>query len=146
MQESLELLENEKEYPADETLVALVKLQLVGEEARKLIVSDFVGRDFGRLDPDKAPTYVFKRNLLCQLQKIRETLPAGVMSKGKSINTSCLRRDSCAYFGSNSGDTTAHLQHRNSNPLNWPLWRDQNPRFAAYRFYVRGSPRCSGLV
>lgn len=81
MQESLELLENEKEYPADETLVALVKLQLVGEEARKLIVSDFVGRDFGRLDPDKAPTYVFKRNLLCQLQKIRETLPAGVMSK-----------------------------------------------------------------
>lgn len=93
MQESLELLENEKEYPADETLVALVKLQLVGEEARKLIVSDFVGRDFGRLDPDKAPTYIFKRGLLCQLQKIRENLPAGVMSKGKLINTPCLRRD-----------------------------------------------------
>ncbi|PNP38337.1 hypothetical protein TGAMA5MH_09695 [Trichoderma gamsii] len=81
MQESLELLDSEKEYPSDETLVALVKLQLVGEEARKLIVSDFVGRDFGRLDPDKAPTYVFKRNLLYQLQKIRETLPPGAMSK-----------------------------------------------------------------
>lgn len=93
MQESLEVMESEKEYPSDETLVALVKLQLVGEEARKLIVSDFVGRDFGRLDPDKAPTYVFKRNLLCQLQKIRETLPPGAMSKGKSISISYQRRD-----------------------------------------------------
>lgn len=88
MQESLQLLESEQEYPSDETLVALVKLQLIGEEARKLIVSDFVGRDFGSLEPDKPPTYVFKRGLLCQLQKIRETLPPGAMSKGKSINIS----------------------------------------------------------
>lgn len=93
MQHSLELLESEKEYPSDGTLVTLVKLQLVGEEARKLIVSDFVGRDYGRLEPDKSPTYVFKRNLLCQLQKIRETLPPGVMSKGKSTSISYPRRD-----------------------------------------------------
>ncbi|RFU74732.1 znii2cys6 transcription factor [Trichoderma arundinaceum] len=81
MQESLEIMESEKEYPSDETLVSLVKLQLVGEEARKLIVCDFVGRDFGRTDPDKPPTYVFKRSLLLQLQKIRETLPPGAASK-----------------------------------------------------------------
>ncbi|EHK17182.1 uncharacterized protein TRIVIDRAFT_75774 [Trichoderma virens Gv29-8] len=56
-------------------------LQLVGEEARKLLVCDFVGRDFGRADPDKPPTYVFKRSLLLQLHKIRDTLPPGVASK-----------------------------------------------------------------
>ncbi|KAL7947445.1 hypothetical protein V8C42DRAFT_286271 [Trichoderma barbatum] len=81
MQESLEVLDSEKEYPSDETLVALVKLQLVGEEARKLLVCDFVGRDFGRADPEKPPTYVFKRTLLLQLQKIRDTLPPGAASK-----------------------------------------------------------------
>ncbi|KAL7793659.1 hypothetical protein V8C37DRAFT_377789 [Trichoderma ceciliae] len=81
MQESLEILESEKEYASDETLVALVKLQLVGEEARKLIICDFVGRDFGRADPDKPPTYVFKRSLLLQLQKLRDTLPPGIVSK-----------------------------------------------------------------
>jgi hypothetical protein len=90
MQESVEVLESEKEYPSDETLVTLVKLQLVGEEARKLIVTDFVGRDFGRLDLDKPPTYVFKRSLLFQLQKIRETLSPGAASKGKSTKISCL--------------------------------------------------------
>ncbi|UKZ81366.1 hypothetical protein TrVFT333_009138 [Trichoderma virens FT-333] len=81
MQESLEVLENEKEYPSDELLAAMVRLQLVGEEARKLLVCDFVGRDFGRADPDKPPTYVFKRSLLLQLHKIRDTLPPGVASK-----------------------------------------------------------------
>ncbi|KAL7934566.1 hypothetical protein V8C35DRAFT_31560 [Trichoderma chlorosporum] len=81
MQESVEVLESEKEYPADELLVALVKLQLVGEEARKLLVSDFVGRDFGRADPDKPPTYVHKRSLLLQLQKIRDTLSPEATSK-----------------------------------------------------------------
>lgn len=84
MQESLEVLESEKEYPSDEILVAMVKLQLIGEEARKLLVCDFVGRDFGRVDPDKPPTYVYKRSLLLQLQKIRDTLPQGVASKRKS--------------------------------------------------------------
>lgn len=84
MQESLEILESEKEYPSDEILVAMVKLQLIGEEARKLLVCDFVGRDFGRVDPDKPPTYVYKRSLLLQLQKIRDTLPQGVASKRKS--------------------------------------------------------------
>ncbi|KAH0524453.1 hypothetical protein TsFJ059_006959 [Trichoderma semiorbis] len=81
MQESLEVLESEKEYPSDEILVAMVKLQLIGEEARNLLVCDFVGRDFGRVDPDKPPTYVYKRSLLLQLQKIRDTLPQGVASK-----------------------------------------------------------------
>lgn len=77
------MLESEKEYPSDEALVALVKLQLVGEEARKLIVCDFVGRDFGRADPEKPPTYVHKRGLLLQLEKIRDTLPPGAASNGR---------------------------------------------------------------
>lgn len=94
MQESLEVLEREKEYPSDETLVGLVRLQLVGEEARKLLICDFVGRDFGRVDPEKPPTYVFKRSLLLQLQKIRDTLPPGAASKGKSTKILSLAQDS----------------------------------------------------
>ena len=84
MQESLEILESEKEFPSDETLVAIVKTQLVGEEARKLLMADFVGRDFGRTDPDKAPTWIHKRSLLLQLQKVRDTLPPAAASKGES--------------------------------------------------------------
>ncbi|KAL7813924.1 hypothetical protein V8C44DRAFT_326703 [Trichoderma aethiopicum] len=81
MQESLEVLENERELPSDETLVAIVKAQLVGDEARKLLICDFVGRDYGRPDPDKAPTYVHKKSLLLQLQKIRDTLPPAAATK-----------------------------------------------------------------
>lgn len=87
MQESLEVLENEREVPSDETLVAIVKAQLVGDEARKLLICDFVGRDYGRPDPDKAPTYVHKKSLLLQLQKIRDTLPPAAASKGESTTT-----------------------------------------------------------
>lgn len=69
MEDCLAVLEREMDHPSDAQLVFLVKIQLVAEEAQKLLVRDVIG------DSSQAPTYVFKKGLLSQLQEIRGGLP-----------------------------------------------------------------------
>lgn len=78
MDECLEVLEREKEFPHDETLVVLIKLQLVSEEAQKLLVRDVMG------DNNQTPTYMFKRGMLARLDAIRDGIPSGAASNCKS--------------------------------------------------------------
>ncbi|KAK5988996.1 Transcription factor -like protein [Cladobotryum mycophilum] len=73
MQDCLEVLEREKEHPNDEILVTLVKLQLIGEEARKLLTRDMMTREMIK-DGAQVPAYVFKKGLLDQLQALRQAL------------------------------------------------------------------------
>ncbi|KAF4122963.1 hypothetical protein GMORB2_6511 [Geosmithia morbida] len=66
MDECLEALELEKETPDDETLVALVRLQLVSYEAHMHIVDDAASH------AERTPSYVYRKGLLIQLNKVRE--------------------------------------------------------------------------
>ncbi|KJZ73035.1 hypothetical protein HIM_07607 [Hirsutella minnesotensis 3608] len=75
MDDCLDLLERQPEQPQDETLVALVRIQLIGEEVRKLQRRDGDG-DFGQ-----GPTYIHKPNLLSRLRDLRQRLPAAVHSQ-----------------------------------------------------------------
>ncbi|PHH84331.1 hypothetical protein CDD83_2107 [Cordyceps sp. RAO-2017] len=68
MDDCLDVLDHNREQPLDEVLVALIRIQRVGEEARKLLRSD-VTRDFSQ-----GPTYVFKASLLSRLDNIRHNL------------------------------------------------------------------------
>jgi len=70
MEECLEVLDREKEFPLDDVLVALIRLQLVAEDAQKLLVRDVMG------DTDQTPTFLFKKSLLLRLQTIRDSMPA----------------------------------------------------------------------
>lgn len=78
MEDSLEVLEREKEFPSDDVLATLVKLQLVSEEAQKLLVQDVMG------DNGQTPTFVFKRGILSRLQAIRDGISPNVASNCKS--------------------------------------------------------------
>lgn len=72
MDECLAVLEREKEHPSDETLVALVRYQLVCDEAHKLMVQDVMG------EVSKTPTYIFRKGLLARLQQVRDSIPASL--------------------------------------------------------------------
>lgn len=72
MDECLQVLDREKEYPLDDVLVTLVKLQQVSEETQKLLVRDVMG------ETNQTPTYVYKKSLSNQLQAIRDGMPASI--------------------------------------------------------------------
>ncbi|EQL00574.1 Zn(II)2Cys6 transcription factor [Ophiocordyceps sinensis CO18] len=74
MDSCLDVLERERECPRDEILVALVRIQLIAEEAQKLLRSDGNGHS------SQGPTYIFKAGLLSRLGDLREGLPASLHS------------------------------------------------------------------
>lgn len=76
MEDCLTVLERAHEDPMDEVLVALVKTQLIGEEAQKLL-----GRDLLK-DINQTPTYIHKKNMLMRLNQIRQDYD-------EVIHTSC---------------------------------------------------------
>ncbi|KAM4055196.1 RNase P, subunit Pop3 [Hirsutella rhossiliensis] len=74
MDDCLDVLEREREHPRDEILVALVRIQLVSEEAQKLLLRE------GNGDYRDGPTYIFKAGLLSRLNDLRQGLPASLHS------------------------------------------------------------------
>ncbi|KAF4468163.1 Zn(II)2Cys6 transcription factor [Fusarium albosuccineum] len=68
MDDCLTVLERDREHPSDEVLVALVRYQLVADEAQKLLIRDVMG------EASQAPTYVFRKSLLTKMQDIHEGL------------------------------------------------------------------------
>ncbi|POR34546.1 Uncharacterized protein TPAR_05276 [Tolypocladium paradoxum] len=74
MDDCLAVLEREGEQPLDEVLVALVKIQLIGEEAHKLLRREATG------ETGQGPTYIFKAGLQSRLNEIQQRLPARLRS------------------------------------------------------------------
>lgn len=78
MDECLEELDRQKENPNDEVLVAMVKVQLIGEEAQNLL----------RRDKHKAvaqnPTYVLKPGLIGRLAQVGQQLPERLLKNRES--------------------------------------------------------------
>ena len=68
MDECLATLERSGESQSDEVLCTLIKLQLIADEAQKLLVRDVMG------DLEGAPTYAFKKGMLHRLQEIRSSI------------------------------------------------------------------------
>lgn len=88
MDSCLDVLERERECPRDEILVALVRIQLIAEEAQKLLRSDGNGHS------SQGPTYIFKAGLLSRLGDLREGLPASLHSHCASTLPQTLPRAS----------------------------------------------------
>lgn len=78
MEECLNSLDVEREHPLDEMLVVMVRSQLVGEDAQRLLVRDVMG------EPAQAPSYVFKKGMLSKIQEIREGLSGSVSNNRRS--------------------------------------------------------------
>ncbi|KYK56933.1 hypothetical protein DCS_03939 [Drechmeria coniospora] len=72
MDECLALLEHEREQPLDEVLVAIIKSQLVGEEAQKLL------RLQGATDAGQGPSFIYKTGLINRLDRLKQSLPAAL--------------------------------------------------------------------
>ncbi|EFY86162.1 hypothetical protein MAC_07827 [Metarhizium acridum CQMa 102] len=71
MDDSLAVLEHENEYPSDAVLATMVKIQLVGEEAQRLMRSKIN-------ECSQNPTYILKPGLVSRLNDIRSQLPDGL--------------------------------------------------------------------
>ncbi|OAA37907.1 hypothetical protein NOR_06984 [Metarhizium rileyi] len=67
MEDCLTTLDKGNEYPSDAILVAMVKIQLVGEEVQKLMRSKLS-------ESNQNPTYIFKSGLLSRLNEVRNQL------------------------------------------------------------------------
>lgn len=78
MDDCLKVLEREKEHPSDEILVTLVRYQLVGDEAHKLLIRDVID------EGNPTPTYIFRKGLLVRLQEIRDGLAPSLPPSCKS--------------------------------------------------------------
>ena len=83
MDDCLAVLEREREYPEDDILVAIIRMQLVSDEAQKLL-----NRDLMSDNKDQAPTFYFKKHMLERLQSIRAGFSPGVSS---NCTSSCSR-------------------------------------------------------
>lgn len=64
----LEDLDIAEHHPSDHILATFVRLQLVAEDANKLLVRDLMGSH----SEDDVPTYIHKQRLLDRLRIIRE--------------------------------------------------------------------------
>lgn len=67
MDDCLDTLDRERQHPTDEVLVRLVRLQLVAEEAQRLMLADVADVK----NANQVPSYVYKKSLLSRLQKAR---------------------------------------------------------------------------
>lgn len=88
MQESLETLERERDGPGDEVLAAMVRLQLMGDEAHKLLLRDVAAAGavaMGGEPSTETPSYVFRKNMVERLQSIKEKISPEAGSSCKRI-------------------------------------------------------------
>ncbi len=86
MQESLETLERERDGPGDEVLAAMVRLQLLGDEAHKLLLRDVAAagaEQMGAQPSTETPSFVFRKNMVQRLQNIKEKISAEAASNCK---------------------------------------------------------------
>lgn len=70
MSECLESLERADDHPSDAILAAFVRLQLISEDANKLLICDLTGSSAEH----NVPTYIHKQRLLERLQPVRENV------------------------------------------------------------------------
>lgn len=86
MQESLEALERERDGPGDEVLATMVRLQLLGDEAHKLLLRDVASAGavaMGGQPASDTPSYVFRKNMIQRLQSLKEKISPEVGSSCK---------------------------------------------------------------
>ncbi|PHH77563.1 hypothetical protein CDD82_3459 [Ophiocordyceps australis] len=74
MDECVEILDCHGDLPYDDVFVALMKIQVIGEEAQKLLRTDTRGIY------DQGPTHIFKAGLVHRLNQIREKLSPDLFS------------------------------------------------------------------
>lgn len=77
MEESLDALEREKDNPGDEVLAAIVRLQLLSDEAHKLLLRDVASAGaayMGGPPSSDTPSYVFRKNMMSRLQIVKERI------------------------------------------------------------------------
>ncbi|OLN81035.1 hypothetical protein CCHL11_09422 [Colletotrichum chlorophyti] len=86
MDESLQLLDEQPECPPDRTLVALVKMQLLNEEARRLSGSWRPDGPCETPNGAKTPPSMYVKLLQGQLQHILQSLPAELQSVDSVIS------------------------------------------------------------
>lgn len=80
MDECLHVLDDQPETPSDRTLVALVRMRLLNEEAGKL--SWRPESSFDTMDGSKTPPAMYVKLLKGQLQRIIQNLPPELQSTG----------------------------------------------------------------
>ena len=76
MQECLEDLDLRKYVPGDEIIVALVKIQLLADEAQSSVVQNPGA-------PPRAPPWVFRNGLIQRLEFIRDNLSPHARASSK---------------------------------------------------------------
>ncbi|PHH63347.1 hypothetical protein CDD81_6044 [Ophiocordyceps australis] len=74
MDECVDILDREGDLPHDDVFVALMKIQVIGEEAQKLLRTDTRGVY------EQGPTHIFKAGLAHRLNQVRETLSPELFS------------------------------------------------------------------
>lgn len=87
MEECLETLEREKDGPGDEVLTAMVRFQLLGDEAHKLLLKDVAAAGAGA-ETGQTPSYVFRKNMMLRLESIKDNISSIATSSCKSISSS----------------------------------------------------------
>ena len=123
MEESLEILEREKEYVQDEILTSLIRMQLIADEAPKLLVQDIMRGD----DAGHTPSFVYRKSMLNRLQTVRD-------SRTPTANASCTYSsiprnvNDLRLTAADRRCSDPLLCHRNSHPLHGSI---QN-------YYARG--------
>jgi hypothetical protein len=83
MEECLEALEREKDGPGDEVLTAMVRLQLLGDEAHKLLLKDVAAAGAGT-DSGHTPSYVFRKSMMLRLESIKDSISSTATSSCES--------------------------------------------------------------
>ncbi|CAG9990119.1 unnamed protein product [Clonostachys byssicola] len=71
--ESIEILEREKESPFDVILTNLVKVQQITDDAHHLLVRDLLGGG-----PNVAPSCLFRTSMLSRLNTLKDSMPSNV--------------------------------------------------------------------
>ena len=70
MEESLEILEREKEHGQDGVLCSLIRMQLISDEAHKLLVQDIMSGE----SASHTPSHVYRKSMLNRLQDVRSRM------------------------------------------------------------------------
>jgi hypothetical protein len=79
--ECLRLLEDKKEYPTDELLVYLTRVQLICNKGSSTTINDlFCDADMG------VPADFYVKTLKSQLDSIEQSIPPGLESNGKNCS------------------------------------------------------------
>lgn len=90
MDECLQVLDEQPESPSDRTLVAMVRMQLLKEEAGKMSAAWRPETTFDIVDAHRTPPAMYVKLLQRQLQQHIQSLPSELQSTGESSPSSFL--------------------------------------------------------